>query len=69
IDELTLDKVTNAFDDGDIIYTAESLGNEVGISKTTARRYLEFLAAKGFLLAVIQHGKVGRPERVYQKKM
>ncbi|AWB00370.1 response regulator [Vibrio harveyi] len=69
IDELTLDKVTNAFDDGEVIYTAESLGNEVGISKTTARRYLEFLAAKGFLLAVIQHGKVGRPERVYQKKM
>ncbi len=69
IDELTLNKVTNVFEDTDIIYTAESLGHDIGISKTTARRYLEFLTARGFLLAVIQHGKVGRPERVYQKKV
>ncbi|CAH0530856.1 Transcriptional regulatory protein DpiA [Allocatenococcus thiocycli] len=68
IDELTLDKVSMAFDSSEVIYTAESLGSEIGISKTTARRYLEFLAAKGFLLALIQHGKVGRPERVYQRK-
>ncbi|NAW67823.1 response regulator [Vibrio sp. V27_P1S3P104] len=68
IDELTLDKVIRAFDETTIIYTAELLGNTVGISKTTARRYLEFLVAQGFLFAEIQHGKVGRPERVYQKK-
>ncbi|SHO55180.1 response regulator [Vibrio quintilis] len=68
IDELTLDKVTFAFGDKEIIYTAETLGKEIGISKTTARRYLEFLTAKGYLNAVIQHGRVGRPERVYQKK-
>jgi two-component system response regulator CitB len=68
IDELTLDKVTCAFESDQLVYTAETLGKEIGISKTTARRYLEFLTAKGVLHAIIQHGRVGRPERVYQKK-
>ncbi|NVC95288.1 response regulator [Vibrio parahaemolyticus] len=68
IDELTLDKVTEAFDENEELYTADTLGKEVGISKTTARRYLEFLTAKGFVHAVIQHGRVGRPERVYKKR-
>ncbi|MDH5923206.1 response regulator [Vibrio splendidus] len=68
IDELTLEKVKFAFEDSDTIFTAESLGKVIGISKTTARRYLEFSTANGFLDAFIQHGKVGRPERVYKKK-
>ncbi|MGF1869654.1 response regulator [Photobacterium indicum] len=68
IDELTLDKVKVAFEESDAIFTAESLGKVIGISKTTARRYLEFSTANGFLNAIIQHGKVGRPERVYRKK-
>ncbi|MCE0495538.1 response regulator [Vibrio salinus] len=68
IDELTVEKVTQAFNQEQMVHTAETLGHELGISKTTARRYLEFLTARGFLNAIIQHGKVGRPERVYQKK-
>lgn len=68
IDELTLDKIKEAFEAPDIVHTAESLGKEIGISKTTARRYLEFSTASGLLEAEIQHGKVGRPERIYHKK-
>lgn len=68
IDELTLEKVRIAFEEPEALYTAESLGKKIGISKTTARRYLEFSTANGFLNAIIQHGKVGRPERCYQKK-
>lgn len=67
IDELTLDIVINAFSSSECIFTSVSLGELTGISKTTARRYLEYLTAQGFLSAVIQHGKVGRPERVYKK--
>ncbi len=67
IDELSLDKVTRAFDQPGVVYTAETLGKELGISKTTARRYLEYLLARGMVEAVIQHGRIGRPERVYQK--
>lgn len=69
IDELTLDKVTEAFNQNDAFFTAETLGLELGISKTTSRRYLYFLTAKGFVHAVIHHGRVGRPERVYKKKL
>ncbi|MEJ2763860.1 response regulator [Photobacterium sp. MCCC 1A19761] len=68
IDELTLNKIKEVFDIEDVQHTADSLGKSIGISKTTARRYLEFSTASGFLEAVIQHGKVGRPERIYQKK-
>ncbi|UXI02384.1 response regulator [Photobacterium sp. TY1-4] len=68
IDELTLNKIKEVFAIANVQHTADSLGKSIGISKTTARRYLEFSTASGFLEAVIQHGKVGRPERIYQKK-
>lgn len=67
IDELTLDKVRDAFNSSEISHTAESLGELIGISKTTARRYLEHCAALTFLHAEVVHGRVGRPERVYRK--
>jgi two-component system response regulator CitB len=38
----------------------------VGISKTTARRYLEYLVETRFVAAQISYGKVGRPERSYR---
>jgi two-component system, CitB family, response regulator CitB len=68
IDQLTLDKIKEIYHHHQVIHTAESLGELVGISKTTSRRYLEFCTASSFLEAIIQHGKVGRPERLYKKK-
>ena len=68
IDELTLDKIKEAFETPESEHTAESLGKEIGISKTTARRYLEFSTSSGLLEAEIRHGKVGRPERIYRRK-
>lgn len=68
IDEFTLDKVKEAFENPEICHTAESLGNLIGISKTTARRYLEHCTALTYLHAEVIHGKVGRPERVYRKQ-
>jgi two-component system response regulator CitB len=68
IGELTLDKIKQVFiDNCGVKFTAERLGDEVGISKTTARRYLEYCSASGFLTAENEHGRVGRPERVYVK--
>ncbi len=68
IGELTLDKIKLLFTkNAGVKYTAETLGTEVGISKTTARRYLEYCTASGFLVAENEHGRVGRPERVYVK--
>ena len=68
IDELTLEKLKEIYLQHDQAYTAESLGKAIGISKTTARRYLEYCVTSGFLEAQILHGKVGRPERIYQKR-
>ena len=68
IGELTLDKIKDVFiENSGVKFTAERLGEAVGISKTTARRYLEYCSANGFLIAENEHGRVGRPERVYIK--
>lgn len=68
IGELTLDKIKDVFiANRGLKYTTESLGDAVGISKTTARRYLEYCSATGFLTAENEHGRIGRPERVYVK--
>ncbi|WP_372447745.1 hypothetical protein [Vibrio metschnikovii] len=37
------------------------------MSKTTARRYLEYCATHGLIISENEYGKVGRPERVYTK--
>jgi two-component system response regulator CitB len=38
----------------------------MGLSRTTARRYLEFCTAAQQLRAEIIYGKVGRPQRIYR---
>ncbi len=66
IDPLTLKKVRAAFDqphpEG---LSAEEVGQQIGTSRTTARRYLEYLTANGKLSAELIYGAVGRPERKY----
>lgn len=65
IDPLTLKKVKQhllRFSDG---ITAEEFGQSVGISRTTARRYLEYLVSTGEVRADLSYGRVGRPERTY----
>ncbi len=68
IDGLTLKKVAgvlNKSENSDGI-TAESLGRTIGVSRTTARRYLEFLAAEKHVKTELYYGTVGRPERRYK---
>lgn len=45
--------------------TAERLGREIGISRTTARRYLEHLMEEKIICVEHVYGSVGRPERRY----
>jgi two-component system CitB family response regulator/two-component system response regulator DcuR len=45
--------------------SAEDVGELIGISRSTARRYLEYLIAEGMLYAEAVYGSVGRPERRY----
>ncbi|MEX0606332.1 MAG: hypothetical protein WD623_17145 [Marinobacter sp.] len=46
-------------------HSAEEVGSAIGASRTTARRYLEYLVGVGELLAEVTYGSVGRPERRY----
>jgi two-component system CitB family response regulator len=66
IDQLTLDKVSRYISDiGGEGTTADSLSTEVGVSRSTARRYLEYLVAKKQVRTELIYGNVGRPERRY----
>jgi two-component system CitB family response regulator len=47
---------------------ADKAGSLIGVSRTTSRRYLEYLVANGEIVADHVYGALGRPERVYRKK-
>lgn len=65
IDPLTLEKVIEVMNKVDVGLTAEFVGKEIGVSRTTARRYLEHLISEEKVDADLAYGTVGRPERVY----
>jgi len=68
IESITLETIKRVFSQNlGVRFTVERLGKETGISKTTARRYLEYCSSNGLLTAENEYGKVGRPERVYVK--
>ncbi|AYN27159.1 MULTISPECIES: two-component response regulator DpiA [Buttiauxella] len=66
IDELTLEKVQLLFTDPEARHTAETVAEALKLSRTTARRYLEFCASRQQIMAEIVYGKVGRPQRTYR---
>ncbi|WP_120512363.1 response regulator [Photobacterium salinisoli] len=68
IDGLTLDKIRSVFTDPNINLNAEQVGQEIGASRTTARRYLEYLVSTDELSAEVSYGSVGRPERKYRSQ-
>jgi two-component system, CitB family, response regulator len=65
IDGLTLDRVAGALRTTDQPLTADEFGARVGLSRTTARRYLEYLVEVGKATVQAAYGDVGRPERLY----
>lgn len=50
----------------DAEYTAETIAETIKLSRTTARRYLEYCLAQHKIEAEIEYGKVGRPQRIYR---
>lgn len=69
IDPLTLSKLTEVLvrhaPQG---MTAEEVGSEMGCSRTTARRYLEYMVTLDRVDADLSYGTVGRPERRYHSR-
>jgi len=64
IDGLTLSKIREVLAT-DRHWSADEVGQAMGASRTTARRYLEYLVGAGELTAEVTYGTVGRPERRY----
>lgn len=66
IDPLTLQKVKQIMKTVQNGISAEEMGERLGASRTTARRYLEYLTSTGEGTAELEYGIVGRPERRYR---
>ena len=45
--------------------SAQECADAVGISRVSARRYLEYFAGQGTVVVSLRYGVVGRPERRY----
>lgn len=65
IDALTLAKIRELFASTRDSLGAELVGQNIGASRTTARRYLEYLVSTDELKVDVSYGGVGRPERHY----
>ncbi|MEK4564018.1 response regulator [Alkalihalobacillus sp. FSL R5-0424] len=68
IDPITLEKVKDLLKTTIQGITADEMGELLGASRTTSRRYLEYLITIEEARAELEYGVVGRPERLYYKK-
>jgi response regulator of citrate/malate metabolism len=62
----TLALVLEVVGDSEEELTAAEVARTAGISRGTARRYLEFLASSGSLELTLRYGSTGRPEHLYR---
>ncbi|MGM7720171.1 response regulator [uncultured Metabacillus sp.] len=65
VDRLTLQKVKEIMAELKGGISIEEMGEKMGASRTTARRYLEYLVSINVCIAKHDYGIVGRPERKY----
>jgi two-component system, CitB family, response regulator CitT len=65
VDRHTLKKVKELMGELQGGVSIEEMGEKMGASRTTARRYLEYLVSINFCTAKHDYGIVGRPERKY----
>jgi len=67
IDTVTLNVVLEAFNaDPAGAKSASEVGEVIGVSRTTARKYLEYLVGRDLLTIHLDYGTKGRPERRYR---
>lgn len=68
VDALSLQTMLQALDQAQHPLTASELATQTGTSRSTARRYLEYLVAQGQARVEQVYGEVGRPQRLYQRQ-
>ncbi|PSJ46487.1 response regulator [Zobellella endophytica] len=69
IDALTLRQVEQLFESApDEGFSADAVAQRLSMSRTTARRYLEYLESEDRLRISLHYGSRGRPERIYRRQ-
>jgi len=53
---------------GGELFTAQEIAEKAGVSRITARRYLDYMEKEGILSIELEYGKVGRPQNRYRLK-
>jgi response regulator of citrate/malate metabolism len=61
----TLDRVRDALREADTPLTASEVAGRCGLSRVTARRYLEHLVVENVVTLSMRYGGTGRPEHLY----
>lgn len=65
----TYEKVLEGIEEmKDKTFTAQEIGKNIGVSRITARRYLDYLEKEKKLVIELEYGKVGRPKNKYRLK-
>jgi response regulator of citrate/malate metabolism len=62
----TLDAVVAALKAAAVGLSAAGASDGIGVSRVTARRYLEYLADNGLAVRSLHYGHIGRPELWYR---
>ena len=65
LNAMTLDHVRDAVRGAEEPLTASEVAGRCGLSRVTARRYLEHLAVEGLVTLSMRYGQTGRPEHLY----
>lgn len=66
LSQATLDSVVGALEAADEPVSAEQVAERVGVSRVTARRYLDHLAQGRRVEVLLRYGSPGRPEHRYR---
>ncbi|MFM1652209.1 response regulator [Brevibacillus sp. B_LB10_24] len=69
IDSRTLERIKQSLLQGEQAYSAEQIARLAGVSRSTARAYLEYLTEQGIADEFLQYGTVGRPQRLFRMKV
>ncbi|WP_187128431.1 helix-turn-helix domain-containing protein [Brevibacillus massiliensis] len=69
IDSRTLERIKQSLLQGQQAYSAEQIARLAGVSRSTARAYLEYLTEQGIADEFLQYGTVGRPQRLFRMKV
>jgi response regulator of citrate/malate metabolism len=68
--QLTYDKVCESIRNfGSESFTAQQIAKKIGVSRITARRYLDYMEKEDKLEIELEYGKVGRPKNRYRSRV